>query len=118
MPGSPALHALGLVLVLAFLPVCSAAGPDSQPPHWNNIEVIRENVEPPRAWFIPYPAAEAAKSGDTGSNPWFRLLNGDWKFHYADSPTQRPAGFFRQEFDDSDWATIPVPSNWERQGFG
>lgn len=118
LPCSPALHALGLILVLAFLPVCSAAGPDSQPPHWNNIEVIRENVEPPRAWFIPYPTAEEAKSGDTGSNPWFRLLNGDWKFHYADSPAQRPAGFFRQEFDDSDWATIPVPSNWERQGFG
>lgn len=118
LPCSPALHALGLILVLAFLPVCSAAGPDSQPPHWNNIEVIRENVEPPRAWFIPYPTAEAAKSGDTGSNPWFRLLNGDWKFYYADSPAQRPAGFFRQEFDDSAWVTIPVPSNWERQGFG
>ncbi len=114
----PGLYTMALTLLLGFAPVDSVAGPDSQPPNWNNIEVIRENAEPPRAWFIPYPSAEAALARKRAANPWRQSLNGDWKFHYADAPAERPAGFFEPDFDDSDWASIPVPSNWERQGYG
>jgi len=87
-------------------------------PHWNNIEVIRENVEAPRAHFRPYATAQAAVAADRADSFFFQSLNGKWKFHYSDSPAGRPAEFYAPGFDSSDWAVIPVPSNWERHGFG
>ncbi|NIP19221.1 MAG: hypothetical protein GWM87_14495, partial [Xanthomonadales bacterium] len=71
-----------------------------------------------RAHFIAYPGRELALARDTAVNPRLVSLNGEWKFHYSDSPAGRPVDFFRPGFDDSAWADIPVPSNWERQGFG
>jgi beta-galactosidase len=91
---------------------------DSNRPHWNNVDVIRENVEAPRAHFVAYPNAGEALAGDLESNSRYRLLNGDWKFHYSDSPAKRPANFYMNEYDVSAWADIPVPSNWEREGYG
>ncbi len=47
-----------------------------------------------------------------------RSLNGDWAFRYI--PTLDAgslAGFHHPVFDDSTWATIPVPANWEIEGF-
>lgn len=97
-----------LMFALMLVPAAASCAEltEGERPHWNNIEVIRENVEPPRAHFVPS-AAEFSLS-----------LNGDWLFHYSDSPGGRPAGFFRPDFDLEDWTVIPVPSNWERHGFG
>jgi len=87
-------------------------------PHWNNIDVIRENAEPPRAMFVAYRSAENALAGDINSNSRYQSLNGDWKFSFSESPVGRPADFYKMEFDVSEWADIPVPSNWEREGYG
>ncbi len=46
------------------------------------------------------------------------LLNGNWKFYYSDVPEGIPADFYKPDFDDSKWNQIPVPSNWEMQGYG
>jgi beta-galactosidase len=40
-----------------------------------------------------------------------RSLNGPWRF--AVDP---PEDFFRAEFDDAGWNTIPVPAHWEMHG--
>ena len=93
-----------LLLILVVLPV--AADGEAGRPHWNNIEVIRENTEPPRAHFVPVAGGE------------FLSLNGDWKFRYSDSPGQRPVEFHQPGYDTGAWDTIPVPSNWERHGHG
>ena len=87
-------------------------------PHWNNIDVIREHAEPPRAHFVPWSSAEGALGGEVADNEYVQSLNGEWKFHYSDSPAERPENFFAVDYDSSDWATLPVPSNWERHGFG
>ncbi|MFB3118550.1 MAG: sugar-binding domain-containing protein, partial [Myxococcota bacterium] len=107
----------GIFITLLFL-LCCAKSPTTtgSRPAWNDINVIRENVELPRAHFIAYANREEALS--EGSNPNFQSLNGLWKFHYSDSPADRPARFFENGFDTTDWADIPVPSNWEREGYG
>jgi beta-galactosidase len=87
-------------------------------PAWNDIDIIRQNVEEPRAHFLPFRSREAAIAGDLDDNAWFISLNGEWKFKYADSPAARPAGFHEEDFDVSDWSELPVPSNWERHGHG
>ena len=33
-------------------------------------------------------------------------------------PAARPVDFYREDFDVSGWDDIPVPANWERQGYG
>ncbi len=47
------------------------------------------------------------------TNPWHKLLNGNWKFHLSSGPAQRPVEFYRPGFDDSAWKAIPVPSSWQ-----
>jgi len=44
-------------------------------------------------------------------------LNGSWKFHLAQNPGERPVDFFKEDYNADDWDLIPVPSNWEMQGY-
>ena len=111
-----------LFLILGSLMIMSCDNPDSQkssnPPAWNNIAIIRENVEMPRAHFIAYPTIEGALANNTDQNEKYLSLNGHWKFNYSDGPDTRPVAFHNLDFDVSAWSNIEVPSNWERQGFG
>ncbi len=108
-----------LISALLALPlVAFAVDKKTERPYWNDIEVIRHNTEAPRAWYIAFPNREEALAGNVGNNPFHRTLNGAWKFHYSESPASRPAGFHQPEVDVSDWDVIPVPSNWERHGYG
>ena len=45
-------------------------------------------------------------------------LDGQWLFHWAKDPESRPADFYREDFDVSQWSTITVPGCWQLQGFG
>ena len=108
-----------IAVIAAGVVACSGGSLDfSARPHWNNIDVIRENVEIPRAHFVAYRSAASALAGDLSANSRYQSLNGDWKFNYSPSPDGRPAGFYQLNFDTSGWADIPVPSNWEREGYG
>jgi beta-galactosidase len=37
---------------------------------------------------------------------------------YADRISDAPSNYFETNLDDSKWNDLPVPSNWERKGFG
>ncbi|MGN0242543.1 MAG: glycoside hydrolase family 2 TIM barrel-domain containing protein [Lachnospiraceae bacterium] len=45
-------------------------------------------------------------------------LNGEWKYDYVISPSQKPSDFFQPEYDVSGWKTVTVPSNIELNGNG
>ncbi|XP_074592645.1 uncharacterized protein LOC141848510 [Curcuma longa] len=49
--------------------------------------------------------------------PFVKSLSGHWKFFLATSPESVPVSFYDITFDDSDWVTLPVPSNWQMHGF-
>ncbi|RMG03885.1 MAG: DUF4981 domain-containing protein [Planctomycetota bacterium] len=85
---------------------------------WQNHLVVQVNCEPPRTTAYPFDTREAALEGDRTKSPWFRLLNGTWKFHWVNHPDKRPVDFYKVDFDDSSWDEIPVPSNWEVLGYG
>ena len=44
-------------------------------------------------------------------------LDGQWKFRYSKCPAKRPADFWQDGFDDSDFDTITVPGHLEIQGY-
>lgn len=73
---------------------------------------------PARATFFAYENEEQARFGKPEASTRFLTLDGTWQFHYSAKPAERPLDFMKPEFDVSEWATIQVPGNWERQGFG
>jgi beta-galactosidase len=99
-----------LILICALLVTAVACTEKEDRPAWNDIDVIRENTEAPRAIFVPQRAG--------GGNDHLLSLNGNWQFSFSASPAGRIANFFEVEFDTSTWDDIPVPSNWERHGYG
>ncbi|MBP5506290.1 MAG: DUF4981 domain-containing protein [Prevotella sp.] len=45
-------------------------------------------------------------------------LDGQWRFHWSPNPEERPATFYEEGYDVSQWGTITVPGNWQTQGYG
>jgi beta-galactosidase len=62
-------------------------------------------------WFRD--AAEAA----SGTSSFEQLLNGTWRFHYAESPADTVPGFEAADVDVSGWDDIPVPTHIQLQGY-
>ncbi len=87
-------------------------------PYWEDPAVFAENREPPRASFTPFASGDAAIRDRPEDSPYRLGLNGDWRFHWAPRPVERPTDFFEPDFDVSGWDLIPVPSNWEFEGYG
>ncbi len=85
---------------------------------WENPQLTGRHRLAPRSCFYPYASEEAALSADRGNSSRYLPLNGTWRFHYAPSPTEAPAGFERADFDASDWDQLPVPSCWQMHGYG
>ncbi|MDE2984969.1 MAG: DUF4981 domain-containing protein [Gemmatimonadota bacterium] len=105
-----------IALAATIATVSSACLEQSEPaPYWEDPAVFAENREPPHASFTTFSTPPDAPG------PLARpriTLNGDWKFHWVPRPDRRPRDFFEPDFDVSGWATIPVPSNWEFEGYG
>lgn len=49
--------------------------------------------------------------------PFVKSLSGYWKFLFVPTPAYIPYNFHDADFDDSDWDSLPVPSNWQMHGF-
>lgn len=90
---------------------------EQENPPWENPQVNEINRQMPRAHFIPYANLEQARSEDKWNSPMVQSLNGMWKFHLAQNPSERPYWFFKDDFDTRSWNEIKVPSNWEREGY-
>ncbi len=86
--------------------------------HWDNPEYFRDNKLAPHADLIPF----SADKGVTGYQPLLsdRVtdLSGSWKFMFLTNPLDTPSDFSEPDFDDSRWNMIPVPSNWQLEGYG
>ena len=87
-------------------------------PYIEDPSVVEENKLPARATF--YTAASASQT--TADGPQFGerylSLDGTWKFKWSRSPEERPLGFESPTFDATSWDDIPVPANWELEGYG
>ena len=44
-------------------------------------------------------------------------LAGTWRFHLS-ATADKPDDFAQPDFDDSEWAVLPVPSHWPLYGYG
>ena len=85
---------------------------------WQDHQVFAINKLAPHASFFPYSTVNAALDDNKAQSDNFILLNGLWQFNWQRSPSNKPQGFEQKAFDDSSWSQIPVPGNWEVEGFG
>ena len=107
----------------------TCAGLWAQAPDWENETVIGINKEPGRATGVSFSTVNKAIDAydlkvptdalkKWNASPFFQSLNGQWKFHWARQPSERPTDFFKKLYDATAWDTIEVPSNWEVKGYG
>jgi len=106
---------LGTILVVFFFATTIAT---TQVPDWENPEMIGLNKEPPHCTLMPYPDTKMALVGTRDASPFYKSLNGTWKFNWVRKPGHRPKDFYKLDYDVSGWNNIPVPSNWELHGHG
>ncbi|MEH7179343.1 beta-galactosidase subunit alpha [Neobacillus vireti] len=85
---------------------------------WENISVLQKGRLPERAYFLSFPDDHSALTYERGNSQGFKLLNGSWKFHYAESPALAPEHFYQDDFDVSEWDELVVPSHWQMNGYG
>lgn len=98
--------------------MAAGAARAAEAPDWENELVFGRNKEAPHATLLPCADEAQAAAGTWEDSPYFRSLNGPWKFHWVDHPDKRPLDFWKPDFDAGAWKTIPVPSNWEMEGYG
>ncbi len=110
---------VALRAVLAAAPAGRGRGPRSDVrPHWEDPSVVELNKLPPRATYFPFESRELALGGDRAASTRFLDLNGTWAFRWVRSPDDRIVDFARTDLDETAWARIPVPSDWQMQGYG
>ena len=103
-----------IISVAALFFCCLATAQER--PLWEQPEVFAVNRLPHRATLVPYSSSEAAAM--RGESEYVVDISGEWKFSWSKCPAERPEGFWAAEYDDSEWATIAVPGNWEVLGYG
>lgn len=106
------------VLCGVGLAVVAGSAQAQQAVEWEDPAVFAVNREPPRASFFGLESRSLALSKKLAASSYVRSLNGSWKFHWVERSAERPTDFFEEAFDDSGWSEIPVPGNWEVNGYG
>lgn len=89
-----------------------------QPADWENPAVFDINKEKPHASLMPFGSVDDALNQKPRQSIYYKTLSGTWKFNWVRKPADRPVDFYKPEYDVSDWNDIPVPANWELEGYG
>lgn len=107
-----------LLIILPYFLLQSAIGQVEFPAELENPQIFGLNKVQPHAWFIPFPDQASAEKLAVEKSPCYLSLNGPWKFKWVQNPAERPVGFYDLGFNDDTWESIPVPANWEMNGYG
>lgn len=112
-------RSLGLVMALLIVaPVC-AQDHTPGPNRWEDHRVFGVNKLEPRASFDFFDnRQDALLDRTTDRSPWRLSLDGTWMFRWVSRPVEAPVGFEHTEYSVDAWDRIPVPANWEVEGWG
>ena len=98
--------------------ICGSSHGQQAKVAWEDPEVFSINKLDPHAHFIPYGTLESALTFDPNASERYQLLNGTWDFKLLDNPEASSEEFYALDYDSGSWSSIPVPSNWQLEGFG
>ena len=103
--------------VLPVVLMAAAQMLTAQQNEWENPQLTDRNKLEAHPQFIIYGNEKDALQDNAELSPWYKSLNGTWKFNIVKSPSQRPLDFYNPNFNDTNWSNIKVPGNWELQGY-
>lgn len=87
-------------------------------PYWQDVQVVAVNKEKPRTEFMSFADRSNAIHKNFEQSPFYKSLNGTWKFFFVDSYKDIPSDITSAGTETSAWNDITVPGNWEVQGYG
>ena len=105
------MYAIGAFMVSVMI----QAQPENP---WNNPRVNADNRMDNVADFFAYETDVTAQTRRKEQSKRFISMHGTWKFNWVENANERPQGFYRTDYDDSKWGTMPVPGMWELNGYG
>ncbi|WP_159638064.1 glycoside hydrolase family 2 TIM barrel-domain containing protein [Sphingobacterium composti Ten et al. 2007 non Yoo et al. 2007] len=115
---------------------CTAYAFAQDIPDWENPKVFAINKEQTRSTSIPYDSEAKALKNHFTASPYYKSLNGNWQFYWVDKISDVPKDFYLEEnytqnvtqkwqkgtpnqiSGQSGWTLMPVPGNWEFNGYG
>lgn len=90
-------------ILFSFLLAASAFA--AATPEWLDHQRLSEGVEQPHATQVSCPDAVTARTigvtcnAERVKSPWYQSLNGNWKYHFNQTPAQRVTGFEAPELN-------------------
>lgn len=87
----------------------NATSPTGQ--EWQSPELLGYNKLQPRSNFSSFASAEEARGYLPEHSSYRMSLDGQWKFHFAKNPDERPTDFYKNDYDTSNWDNITVPGS-------
>jgi beta-galactosidase len=108
------------VLILPKVGVAQFVEPETDEPipAWEDPAVNEMNRESAHATLHSYTTRQGARAGERDASQRFLSLNGQWQFSYVPRIAEAPSDFPQGAQNFSEWSEIPVPANWELEGFG
>ncbi|GAB3010853.1 glycoside hydrolase family 2 TIM barrel-domain containing protein [Niabella terrae] len=124
----------GFLLITAMSILQAAWGQSA--PEWENPEIFAVNKEATRATALPYPSEALAARDQYAASPYYQSLDGLWQFYWTAKVADLPREFYLEKnyhpittgpwkkgqpnltTGHSDWTLMPVPGNWEFNGYG
>ncbi len=85
---------------------------------WQDPAVNTVNRAPMRASYFAYETPEKAIAAEPEQSDRYLSLNGKWKFFFVENADQRPADFYKTDYDSKGWETISVPGIWQVNSYG
>ena len=85
---------------------------------WENPKMFDQNKEVAHATLMPFKSLDAALTKKRNQSVYYKSLSGTWKFNWVRKPADRPIDFYKPAYDVAAWDDIPVPANWELEGYG
>ena len=102
---------------LTGLMVLMAIGAYAQGNEWQDPRVNEVNRLPMHTSFFAFENDKEAK-GTPEQAANYMTLHGTWKFNWVADADARPTDFWKTDFNDKGWDTMPVPGMWELNGYG
>lgn len=86
--------------------------------NYKNIDKFRENIMPPRSYFIPFSSVEAMEATDVRNERYssdrVRCLSGEWDFIYYKNCLDIPNEL---DTENCEFDKVAVPSVWQHTGY-
>ena len=83
---------------------------------WQSPDSVAYNKQQPHAWFFSFENVDQARKVLPENSSLWQSLDGQWQFHWAKNPSERPTDFYKPSFDANGWDKIAVPMSWNMAG--